>query len=304
MTRRRKSPQASSPALPAFMKKQHFSPVKGHLGQDGWYCKICTIEERAYLECMTGRAAIEHERTHEHARKLAKRELAETAEWLEQQANPWVAKPVELDKSAPFESLRSFENMDHVDKLRDLVPFWRDGVMAAERGEEAGRMEDFLERLEEEWKRSHAWGKSGDDGWGMDTGAELWGFTAGWDVPANNQGARTPAWGAQQKKRDDQGWAPVGAAWVMSSETASEKMSVSSHGGQRRNIPSWSARRGKQAKDRSRDVPEGEDWKFVETVAQKEAATAEQTKRMHEFFEMPTQTKLQKIEEIIRTFQA
>jgi hypothetical protein len=73
---------------------------------------------------------------------------------------------------------RAEQERNHwIDLSPNLVSFWRRGLAAAERGEEAESMQDFLDKLEEELAESQAqWGSSPveDDGWGWGAPAEDW----------------------------------------------------------------------------------------------------------------------------------
>jgi hypothetical protein len=77
-------------------------------------------------------------------------------------------------------SLRTAENKrsSWIDLSPNLVSFWRRGLEAAERGEEAGSMHEFLDKLEELAEQSGQlnWGTSPLEvgGWGWGAPAEDW----------------------------------------------------------------------------------------------------------------------------------
>jgi hypothetical protein len=80
------------------------------------------------------------------------------------------------------------ERYHWTDLSPNLVSFWRRGLAAAERGEEAESMHDFLDKLEEELaEQSSHWGVE-EDGWGWGAPAEDWTPTpdvweSGWGKP-------------------------------------------------------------------------------------------------------------------------
>ncbi|KAH9950450.1 hypothetical protein B0H21DRAFT_819253 [Amylocystis lapponica] len=158
-----------------------------------------------------------------------------------------------------------------VDRQKDVIPFWRKGVDAADRGEEAEKWEHFLEELEEKYNKGvSGWGL-GSDGWGRDHGEGVWGY------------GEIAAHGASQP-----GNAPYGegdAAWGL---PACAPAAVDS------------SKRRRRRKNRNYG---GNSWTFVEEVAKQEDATAERRRRMHEFYDMPTHQKVQQIQKIIHLLQ-
>ncbi|TFY55669.1 hypothetical protein EVJ58_g8097, partial [Rhodofomes roseus] len=188
---------------PKFKNTQHFSKATG---KDRWSCNICTPAERAEQESMTRADAVRHERTRAHTRLVEK---AEPDEWA----------PGYVDTSGwakAFEWFTSWEGTARADKMPDYIPFWRDGVLAAERGEEVGKMEEFLHRLDREIHRRNP-GISGP--WGRKPGLDVWG-----DSPAR---PAPNAWGSKKQKlpqktgqweTDEAAWGPVWGAdhWSVS----------------------------------------------------------------------------------------
>ncbi|KAI0936511.1 hypothetical protein AcV5_004628 [Taiwanofungus camphoratus] len=255
---------------------------------------------------MTGSTAMDHERnSSKHAEKLAEYES-------------WNWKP----EYRPYEDLRVAENkgwerQSHVDRLKDFIPFWRDGVYAAARGGDAGRLEEFLEKLDEEWRKNRPWEQVGSDGWGVNNGEDIWGTgVADWAAPEQPQGAdgwgpgkgdwgvpsdrtaewgeETPDWGASKRGNGATGW----GQGTGDSRGLSENVGASDGGWHRR-----PDRRKRREKDRNEEMPDRDVWTFVEKVARREDASAERRRRMHQFYEMPTQKKVQKINEMIRSLQ-
>nr|GAT44078.1 predicted protein [Mycena chlorophos] len=62
-----------------------------------------------------------------------------------------------------------------------------------------------------------------------------------------------------------------------------------------------SAVSGSQTGSRTED---GTGWAFVEEIATEEAADASKKERLHEFYDMPTDAKVKRIEEVIRSLRA
>jgi hypothetical protein len=91
------------------------------------------------------------------------------------------------------------EHQSRVDRLKDLVPFWRNNVDAAERGEPMAKYADFLDRVfteEDEWTAGDSWGAAG----------------ANWGMPKNEWGALN---GGGWDSGNHDGWGPVDdGGWV------------------------------------------------------------------------------------------
>ena len=101
-------------------------------------------------------------------------------------------------------SSRRVAEQEH-DHWADLSPrfvgFWRKGLEAAERGEEAESMHEFLDKLEAELaekNRQDRWVSSPVDGWGWGTPAEDW--TPAPDVWASGWGKPVAAKGPANKR--------------------------------------------------------------------------------------------------------
>lgn len=84
------------------------------------------------------------------------------------------------------------QELGHLTDLSpSIVGFWRKGLEAAERGEEAGSMHEFLDKLETETDR---WSSSPVDGWGWGAppaedwtpAADVW--ASGWGKPVAAKG--------------------------------------------------------------------------------------------------------------------
>ncbi|KAH9937066.1 uncharacterized protein B0H18DRAFT_950047 [Fomitopsis serialis] len=124
------------------------------------------------------------------------------------------AERAEAESMTPLESCTSWDHYYRDDKMPDYIPFWRDGVMAAERGEQVGKMEDFLERLDHNIRK-----RVGlvDDEWGGDIGLNMWGGSPApnaWGVQKQQKPPMRPKqWGANEANWDvpdiGEGWGQV-----------------------------------------------------------------------------------------------
>lgn len=176
-----------------------------------------------------------------------------------------------------------------MDLTPNLISFWRRGLVAAERGEEAESMHEFLDKVEEELQSSRGcWGSSPveDDGWGWGSPAEDW--TPAPDVWAS-------VWGT-----------PVAQVPQQLRHRSSSNTSMHQEG----TIPK---RDGAHVDDN-----EDEAASFVENFLQHHAVDARRRERMRVFYEvrhtfmtynfrllrrnifkMPTEQKIRKIHEVI-----
>ena len=199
---------------------------------------------------------------HERKSSEHKRRLEETERWEQD----W--EPVPLTS----EGLRHKERFTYVDQVHDLVPFWQRGMDAAQRGEVL-RLEDFLEKME----ASGGW-HTADDVWDL----------------------LEPSKPVQDGVNETALWDPTTAPWESELSDAQHHGSQSSFS--RRDSSSSASPRNTAKNRRRRHAPPAEDgYTFVERVARNEAANKRRRERMHMFFGMPTDQKVQKIQEIIQT---
>jgi hypothetical protein len=192
---------------------------------------------------------------------------------------------------------RAEEERSHwADLSPNLVSFWRRGLAAAERGEEAESMQEFLDKLEEELAESGQghWGSSPveDGGWGWGTPAEDWTPTP--DVWAS-------AWGTPV--------AQVSTKVQVHHRREGSSSITSMH--QEGTVP--------DRDDAHDDVNEDDAASFVENFLQHHAVDARRRETMRSFYEvrrtfmtcsfhllrrhifkMPTEQKIRKIQEVIR----
>ncbi|KAH8102429.1 hypothetical protein BXZ70DRAFT_780489 [Cristinia sonorae] len=233
-------------------------------------------------------------------------------DWNQQDISGWLAPSAPPEDPMQF---KAWEQQGRVDRLREMIPFWREGVIAAHKGGEVAKLEDFLRRLEEEEKKSWEAG-----GWGNDVGEDVWGPSGrdqndGWAVPPSGAGR---GWDSVE----DEGWGPAGqqgwvspaaeqgwvgaeqdeAAWGNATDypvTAARRPDGNQGHSEDTSASAWGGRRNKTS-GRKR----GDSWAFVEKVAQQEDASSDRRQSMHEFYAMPTQEKLKKIREVVQYLQA
>ncbi|KAG5652296.1 hypothetical protein H0H81_005518 [Sphagnurus paluster] len=241
---------------------------------DEWFCDLCTPLRKGHVEYMTLQAAQYHEgHSAEHRRYVAEQEHSMWGS-TPADAEAWAA-PAKVETPLSKEELKMLESRTHVDMVRDLVPFWIRGVHAAEKGEVL-RLEEFLESLHES---SESW--HGTNGWGGETGHD-------W---ANG-------WATQDDQQVDDGWAAAyddGAAWGVRDESPNKNP----HEQKRRRTGMGR----KTQRFKSSAIPhhgQTTAHEFVEDVAKQEAVGEERKRRMHSFFDMPTDDKVKKIDEVIR----
>ena len=210
---------------------------------------------------MTLQEALSHERDSlDHARNVDDREM-----WDPPQGS-W--DPLEEDPQLTTAELKERTRQVHVDQVRDMVPFWIQGVAAAEKGE-THRLEEFLDTL----AAQDRWGISGiDDPWGPSIGP--WPADHPW-------GEVVPKVGNIRNEPEPTRWGKVsGDPWGWGAGVAStESVHVDNKkGGHQRNKEEPKGLKGKKGR---RDA-----FTFVEDIARKQAANAERKRKMHDFYEV------------------
>ncbi|CAL1695529.1 unnamed protein product [Somion occarium] len=224
--------------------------------------------------------------------------------WCQMDFSGW-EKPYKPDPA----NSKGWEHQDHVDRLRDLVPFWRDGVLAAEAGQEVTKMEEFYRRFDnEEANTTPSWGETGQRGWesnwandNMD--GQAWGevINDGWGEAVNDgwgevahDGWGTPAvhpaspWGAASPRRSRASSAkPVSQPRSNNTAMSSDRIAKSR--------PPPNPNQHGAADEGPLDVSS-----FVEKMALEDNASPERKQLLHRFYAMPTHEKLKKIQETVQ----
>lgn len=236
---------------------------------------------------MTLRSAQHHERhSAEHARNATE---AERRIWANSPDPAAWTIPLKHDPPLTAEEVKMRESRVHVDLVQDMVPFWIRGVEAAEKGEVL-RLEHFLETLQD-----------ASDSW-VGASPRTHDFTQGWEN----------AWTARDDNAADDGWGAVNAGeWGISDgsmrrrETPRRKRKHGAFEAKRqRGGGGPSSGRGHRRSAKDRQHIQSNAYAFVEDVARQEAADEERKRRMHHFFDMPTDEKVKKIDEVIRDLLA
>lgn len=236
--------------------RENFTDV----GNGKWLCNICKAD------VMTLKQAMAHESSAQHSSR-AEAEASST------RATSSAMRRLTSDM---ISSLRRAEQERYhwTDLSPNLVSFWRRGLAAAERGEEAESMHDYLDKLEEELAEQSSQGHWGveEDGWGWGAPAEDWTPTPDvWESAWAKPVAEVPT-KVQKVHRRREG----------SSITSMHREgSIFNQG------------------DAHDDQNEDDATSFVEKYLQRHAVDARRGERMRIFYEMPTEQKIRKIQEVI-----
>lgn len=238
-----------------FKHAEYFTDV----GNGKWLCNICKAD------VMTVKQAIAHEVSVQHSTKA-------------EVCNLQFASSAGNDPAPSTLSSRRVAEQEH-DYWADLSPrivsFWRKGLEAAERGEEAESMHDFLDKLESELaekNRQDRWVSSPADGWG---------------------------WGTPAAEAED--WTPSPDAWATGwgKPVAPKGPANTRRVRRRREGNSSTTSMHREGSVFERDDGHN-DAAFVENFLRGHGVDASRKERMRSFYEMPTDQKIQKIQEVIR----
>lgn len=207
------------------------------------------------------------------------------------------------------EHSKGWQYQTRVDRLQDIIPFWRDGVHAALEGREVPRTEDFLNHVysEDVWGMSaDSWGVKQDDPWAAGNG---WGDGAGSDGKINGDSrngdtgeANNNKWKNMSVRQGDGGWGD-NSGWGKAAEDgwgSSPKDDLAGWGVEQApdDVPptadewEFAARARKHGSDKTRvqseDVPralEGADHNsFIDQVARLEHANGQKKAQMQRFY--------------------
>ncbi|KAI6153717.1 hypothetical protein BKA82DRAFT_4093270 [Pisolithus tinctorius] len=231
----------------------------------------------------------QHEQTAEgdiHAAIELENELLATDCRCDTSRENEVAGGTDPEHRLTSERLQQWGMHMHVDHVFDLVPFWRQAVDAAERGEEL-RLEEFLEKME------------GDGGWTL--ASDVWNLLAD-----QRRSSRKAASDLTPMGEQDKGWGIV-EDWAMHDsdgrsnkdwDTAKHWTTVAhDHHAEWNVAETWDITEQTPAPHWTYDDPHD----FVDSIARQEAVSEERRKQMHMFFQMPTEQKIRKIQEIIKS---
>jgi hypothetical protein len=184
----------------------------------------------------------------------------------------------EENKGIPLtqEEIQRRESRLRIDSVWDIVPFWRRGVEAADRGEVLN-MEAFLESISQlSWESNNTdnWGYAySPSGWkaaGAGSGGSWPSVSELWNKPVENQASedsvssrRTNMTGSHCREDEEQ-----------------ERVRPKRKGGRQRDTHRL-FKRGKNLPYEHENA-----YDFVEDIARQEAADVERKRRMHDFFEV------------------
>ncbi|KZT72778.1 hypothetical protein DAEQUDRAFT_808763 [Daedalea quercina L-15889] len=297
---------------PKFKEPKHFSKTKD---KGSWYCNVCAAPERANQESMTRADAVRHERTRAHTRLVER----------QQQQEAWQPAVDYSGWEAPAEWYTSWDASSRVDKMPDYIPFWRDGVMAAERGEQVGKLEDFLEQFERNIRQRN----SKDGQWGHDIGLNMWGGSPALDAWGVKKQAK-PAWKTEQWDGPETGWgiADTGAGWGIPDagddwnavDTGSWGVPADADPWAIADETGWGAREAdwgvSTATESSRkgdssaankvhgDVSDRDLRTFMEKIVLQEHASPARREQMRKFSELSTEDKIRQIQDAARVLRS
>jgi len=209
---------------------------------------------------------------------------------------------------------KTVDQQYRVDGLNGLIPFWIQGVRAAERGEEVAKMAKFYEELDAQ-ERLWAYGSSAGSHGKIQAPYSGWGSrTADWDVDGQKGGwgqntglARwsTADWDVNQEKGD---WGqPTGSVgweardWNSHEVVVHDEVRYTSGDVRRRRGDIHNQRRrqkdcGSEADKNVRDL--------VSKYAHRKEVRPERRRQMYDFLKMSTEDKVQKIQEMIYRLQS
>lgn len=167
----------------------------------------------------------------------------------------WNEDPIQ-SISLTSEEIRKRQHWAHVDNVRDIISFWREGIEAAERGEVLS-MQDFLETV-----GHSSWANASNE----------------WQYAYSENG-----WGSQRPESRD--------SWRIGSDSPWGKVEVAALGHARTASDShlefadWEGRTVEK-KEKKRKTNNDDTYALVETIARDQAVNPERKRRMQEFIEV------------------
>ncbi|TFK56959.1 hypothetical protein OE88DRAFT_1722019 [Heliocybe sulcata] len=233
--------------------------------------------------------------------------------WEEpQDHSAWFQQPAPGEE--PWD-LRDLEKMDHVDMVYELVPWWREGVKAAESGI-VMKMADFLEQIEARHRDgvvaqdSQADEEDMDNPWRpRDPQDEARAWLEGSAMPREQYdewgrpiGCSGQQWDQHPQEQDPE-WKMIldeadrSSPWGNSDKTRTDDGPVL----ERVNYGPQDVQDGSEQPPPASDSQpnEQDSWRFVEAVARRRAANGRRKNDMHTFYQMPTEDKLRNIQTLI-----
>lgn len=277
-------------------------------------CTICPATHRGQAFFPNFKAALNHERTaHNRSPSGVKKDEntdrtdgIRIPEDLLQTADETCRDKIGQPRLTS-EGLRQWEMHAHVDQVFDLVPFWRRGIDAAEKGEVL-RLEEFLDKMEGDggWRTANEvlgmlgapseqardygvamWGQPHRDDWAAsqrgvwESHALDWAASqrGGWGVASN----RVASDATEVSRGKDSGWG-IQEEWA---EGGSDIRMGRGKSGAIQDASGWGAgARVKTVRAVGSSGGREERHHFVDAIARQEAVNEERRKQMHLFFEV------------------
>lgn len=296
--------------LPTQLVSVHSSPSCGtnqltdfkHIPPSNkWACNLCTAVKKK-RKSMSYREAIQHERNSAdhislvNAHSPQQEQPPQGSGWG-QSSDPWGAQGPSIDAwfAAPVidefmtkEQLRSKEHQFYADHVDDMVPFWIRGIEAAERGEVLS-LEEFLKSLETE-----NWPPRGPDIWGH------------FDRQSNYGGRAENPWTRKDAKKWGAGSVSSASAESGSRTNRSDALRAVSHTPPSKYPSMRSPDSVVEVVARQKAVDDNrkqEMYTFLEVFIFRPSSSTALQSDVHSF-QLPTNEKVKKIDDLIRTLRS
>lgn len=210
--------------------------------------------------------------------------------WHQVDAVDW-GTPIDSAYQPTPATVKVYEHQSRVDRLHDIVPFWRDGVLAAEAGEELGKWEEFYKKLDERPAVDDCdWPMPNDDPWGWNMEPKKDGEDpASWGAPAPDDPWSTPApawgWGEPVAEPADPqpavGWGDPSPLRSRASSVKPISQPKSNHFD---NWDAWSKQSRKKHRQKNNGVDRRDLRSFVDKLAHDEHTTPERKQLLNQFY--------------------